>query len=64
LAGGDTLFTMWWNLEARAADTGEVRWHTDYATASSPTDGERMVTATMNDTDVFVGFTSGSTGGD
>jgi outer membrane protein assembly factor BamB len=64
LAGGDTVFTMWWNLESRAADTGEVRWHTDYPTGSSPTDGQRMVSATMNDSDVFVGFTLGTLGGD
>ncbi len=38
LAGGGDVFTMWWNLEARSADTGEVRWHTDYPTAGV-TDG-------------------------
>ena len=55
---------MWWNLEARSADTGEVRWHTDYPTAASPTEGTRMVTATMNDSQVFVGFHEGTLGGD
>ena len=64
LAGGDTVFTMWWNLESRAADTGEVRWHTDYEIGSSPTDGQRMVSATMNDARFFVSFASGHLGGD
>ena len=58
------MFTMWWNLESRDAHTGEVRWHTDYPIASSPTDGQRMVSATMNDSHVFVGFTRGGLGGD
>jgi len=64
LVDGDTVFTMWWNLEARAADTGEVRWSTDYPTASSPTDGRRMVTAASNASRVFVGFSEGTLGGD
>ena len=64
LADGDAVFTMWWNLESRASDTGEVRWHTDYPTGPSPVDGQRMTSASMNESHVFVGFTSGSLGGD
>ena len=63
LADGDTVFTMWWNLESRAADTGQVRWQTDYPNGSSP-DAARMVSAATNDSHVFVGFTVSALGGD
>ena len=64
IADGGTVFSMWWNLEARAADTGVVRWSTEYPTASSATGGQRMVSAVSNAASVFVGLTDGTVGGD
>ena len=58
------VFTMWWNLEARAADTGAVRWATGYPTKTDPVDGPRMTSIAANSTIVAVGFVSGSLGGD
>ena len=41
-----------------------MHWHTDYPVGSSPLDGQRMVSATLNDSHVFVGFSRGILGGD
>lgn len=64
LADDDTVFTMWWNLEARDAATGTVRWSTTYPIASPPTEGRRMVTAASDTNHVYVGFIDATTGGD
>ena len=60
----DTLFTMWWNLEARGTDTGALRWATGYPTKAGAVDGPRMVSIASNSDVVAVGFASGTLGGD
>ena len=64
LATEETMFTMWWNLEARATDTGAVRWTTTYPTKAAYVDGPRMASIARNSDLVAVGFVSGSLGGD
>ena len=58
------VFTMWWNLEARAADTGALRWATGYPSKTEYVDGPRMTSIATNSEIVAVGFVSGSLGGD
>jgi outer membrane protein assembly factor BamB len=64
LVDGTTLFTMWWNLEARSTDDGTIAWHTDYPTKEEYVAGPRMISAASNGEMVAVGFASGSLGGD
>jgi hypothetical protein len=61
----ETLFTMWWNLEARSTDDGAVRWRTNYPTGNEPTGATpRMISIATNTDAVFVTFYRGTLGGD
>ena len=51
----DTLFTMWWNLEARSTDDGTLTWETDYPNGDQPTDPTpRMISIATNTTSALV----------
>ena len=62
---GDTLFTMWWNLEAPATADGSVKWRTNYPVGDRPTGPTpRMISIATNTTSALVTFYVGTLGGD
>ena len=61
----DTLFSMWWNLEARSTSDGTLKWSTDYPTGDLPTGPTpRMISIATNSTLAIVTFYQGMLGGD
>ena len=65
LAADQSLYTMWWNLEARTTSDGSVRWTTDHPTGTAPTDDTpRMIGATKAGSSILVAYTSGVGPGD
>jgi outer membrane protein assembly factor BamB len=61
----DTLFTMWWNLEARSTEDGSVKWRTDYPNGDEPTGSTpRMMGIVTNTSSAIVAFYAGTLGGD
>jgi outer membrane protein assembly factor BamB len=61
----DTLFTMWWNLEARSTEDGSVRWRTDSPNGTEPTGSTpRMIGIVTNTSSAIVAFYAGTLGGD
>ena len=62
---GDTLFTMWWNLEARSTTDGSIKWQTNYPIGDQPTGPTpRMISIATNTTSAIVTFYVGTLGGD
>ena len=62
---GDTLFTMWWNVEARSTSDGSVVWETHYPNGDAPTGPTpRLVSIATNTNSAIVTFYVGTLGGD
>ncbi|HEU4840028.1 MAG TPA: PQQ-binding-like beta-propeller repeat protein, partial [Ilumatobacteraceae bacterium] len=62
---GTTVFTMWWNLQARSTRDGSIQWATDYETGTEPTGPTpRMISIATNAESALVTFYVGTLGGD
>ena len=62
---GETLLSMWWNLEARSTVDGSLRWSTDYPAGRMPIDDTpRMSSIVTTPTSAIVTFRISASGGD
>jgi outer membrane protein assembly factor BamB len=65
LAETGSLYTMWWNLEARSPSDGTIRWTTDHPTGLQPVDDTpRMISLAHSADSLLVTYVAGALGGD
>ena len=65
IAVDDSVYTMWWNLDARDNTDGSIRWTTDHPTGASPIgEAPRMVSIAAAGTSLLVTYSSGRLDGD